>query len=439
MSGNLAKVERSSIVSEIDRNILNLGTPSAEVVKLSLHNGLTILVDQTESLPLISIDLVVKNGVTHPSSDGNRGLAHLVEHLLLRGNRFPRALAWLRDRIVGGTFFDKTEFRLCSTSSNLKQALDLMVCLLGDFDPDSEAVEIETEIIAQEIEFLNRHEEELLSNLFWNLAVFSTETHWGSRDALSFGLDEIHTFHALEYVPRNIVLAVSGDVRLGDFDKQLRELEDVKGVAKSSGVLPFRSPQARFASWGNRFLALETGSKIARGLSGYRLQPFEADRLHEIDLLSVLFNRKARAWLDDPGHRTDGVVDLHAYTYVYQDFGLVLIKSAFHHEAEPSVKALLQGIIANLRTCLVPEEELIWAKARLVNRTLSTYSTVDRARALAINEIRGGRTDLYIEALKNVSNSDVLRWAQVHLDDEKLLECRLLPASRQRTAHTLRP
>src|ERR1700738_1457678 len=100
------------------------------VHKTVLPNGLTVLVQEDRSAPVVAIVTYVKAGY-FDETDDQQGLAHALEHMFFKGTAQSGAGATARERRASGgllnaqTIYDHPPYSTVLPSSGLAQGLDI--------------------------------------------------------------------------------------------------------------------------------------------------------------------------------------------------------------------------------------------------------------------------------------------------------------------------
>ena len=108
------------------------GKPAADINSHVLANGLEIVTVEDHSVPLVTIELAVRNGSFTEPPELN-GLSHLYEHMFFKANRaIENAEAYLLKigqlgiSYNGTTREEVVEYYFTTTSPNLRTAMNFM-------------------------------------------------------------------------------------------------------------------------------------------------------------------------------------------------------------------------------------------------------------------------------------------------------------------------
>jgi len=106
--------------------------PEAKIINQVLPNGLEIIVLEDHSIPLVTIELAVKNGSYTEPPELN-GLSHLYEHMFFKQNRaianaeeYLRAIGQMGIAYNGTTREEVVDYYFTTTSPNLRTAMQFM-------------------------------------------------------------------------------------------------------------------------------------------------------------------------------------------------------------------------------------------------------------------------------------------------------------------------
>lgn len=186
-----------------------------------LPNGLTLIVLEDHSFPVVSTQMLYKSG-SRDETAGKTGLAHFLEHLAFRASEnFPNAGATEAIYDAGGewhgyTWLDQTTYY----STMPKDGLDLMLRIEAD---RMARVTIDPAAIAAEkgavITEMHGYENDPGSVLLDAVTATALEAHpyrnntiGYESDVAALTIDDARDFYLKHYSPANAVLAIVGDV-----------------------------------------------------------------------------------------------------------------------------------------------------------------------------------------------------------------------------------
>jgi zinc protease len=206
----------------------------AQLVNRVLANGLEIIVLEDHSVPLVTVELAVKNGSYTEPPELN-GLSHLYEHMFFKPNR---AVADAEDYVekvyqIGMVYNGTTQeeivnYFFTTTSPNFATAIRFMRD--GARYPlfDEREFAREKEVVIGE---MDRHEsnpgfylnDAMNSRLFYKYP--SRKNPGGNRETVTKATTDImRMIQQRYYVPNNSALINTGDVKAEEVFKQVQDL-----------------------------------------------------------------------------------------------------------------------------------------------------------------------------------------------------------------------
>lgn len=209
--------------SELEAPVANAELPFQ---KFTLPNGLRVILHEDHRTPQVATNIWYRAGFAD-DPPGKRGLAHLFEHLMLRGSKhvgrdkFFSTLesAGASDRNAT-TSFDRTNYFMTLPSNQLALALWLESDRMGYFLDmlDQSVLDKEKEVVRNEHRSTTLDAPFAFVQRFARNAIYPADHpyHWrieGEMDDLaSITLDDLRGFFRRYYVPSNATLSIAGDI-----------------------------------------------------------------------------------------------------------------------------------------------------------------------------------------------------------------------------------
>ncbi|MEO7603252.1 MAG: insulinase family protein [Sphingomicrobium sp.] len=205
-----------------------------------LGNGLTLILLEDHSFPLVSAQIVYKSG-SRDETAGKSGLAHFLEHLAFRASaQFPNGAATEAIYDSGGewhgyTWLDQTIYYSTMPKDGLEVLLRIEADRMANVTIDRAAIEAEKGAVITEMHGYENDPDSLLLDALTATALqahpYRNNTIGYESDVRGLTLEDSRAFYERHYSPGNAVLAIAGD-----FDPaEARAL-----VAKAFGPLPAR-------------------------------------------------------------------------------------------------------------------------------------------------------------------------------------------------------
>ena len=205
----------------------------AQLANRILANGLEVIVLEDHSVPLVTIELAVKNGSYTEPPELN-GLSHLYEHMFFKTNRavanqeeYLRKIGQLGIAYNASTREEVVNYFFTTTSPNLRTAMQFMRDSIRYPLFEEREFEREREVVIGEIDrnesnpfyYLNK---EMNDRLFYKYP--SRKNPLGNRQTVSTATTAMmRLIQSRYYVPNNSALVVTGDVNAEEIFKMAQE------------------------------------------------------------------------------------------------------------------------------------------------------------------------------------------------------------------------
>lgn len=199
--------------------------PEIPFEKITLDNGLEVILSQDDRLPLVAVNLWYHVGAGN-EVPGRSGFAHLFEHIMFQGSRnvpedafFPILEAAGAPLVNGTTDFDRTNYFETVPSNQLELALwlesDRMGFLLDTLtqerlDNQKAVVRKERQQSVENVPY-GRAEERMFQLLFPAPHPYNGVVIGSHQDLEAATLDDVRGFFRTWYAPNNATVAIVGD------------------------------------------------------------------------------------------------------------------------------------------------------------------------------------------------------------------------------------
>jgi len=208
--------------------------PVSDIADRKLANGLEIVVLGDHSVPIVTIELAVRNGSFTEPPELN-GLSHLYEHMFFKANRaianqeeYLQRIGQLGIAYNGETREEVVEYYFTTTSPNIRAAMNFMRDATRYPLFDEKEFQREQQVVIGEIDrnesepvyYLNR---EMSDRLFYKYP--SRKNPLGDRKTVATSTTTMmRLIQGRYYVPNNSALVITGDVQTEDIYKMAQEL-----------------------------------------------------------------------------------------------------------------------------------------------------------------------------------------------------------------------
>ncbi len=387
--------------------------PHDSVRRVTLANGLTVLIRREDSAPVVAIVTYVKAGY-FDESDSEVGIAHVLEHMFFKGTgrrgvgEISKETKAAGGYLNAGTIYDHTSYYTVLPASSLSRGLEIQADAYSNSVIDSEELRKELEVIIQEVK---RKEDSpgavVVESLYELMHASHRMRRWriGREDQLrTFTRTAVHGFYRRYYQPDNTILALVGDL---DPDSALSEVERLYGGLTN---LPFQRDRGPMEREHSNFRYREMHGDIAQTqiAIGWRTPHSMHPDTPLLDLAGTVLGVGRASRLYRAVRERKLAASVSAFNYTPADTGVFVV----HTEGPPETAAgAARGAwdqVRNLRECGVERDELWRARRIFESRWVKRLETAEgQANYLAEWEAEGDWTlaDRYLERLLTAEQS----------------------------------
>jgi zinc protease len=208
--------------------------PDTRIQSRILENGLEVIVFEDHSVPLVNVELAVKNGSYTEPPELN-GLSHLYEHMFFKANKatkdreeYIQTIDQLGIVYNGQTHEELVNYYFTTTTPNFGVAMRFMRDAVRYPLFDERQFEQEREVVIGE---LDRHESnpfgylslEMNNRLFYKYP--SRKNPGGNRETVHAAtIEMMRLIQGRYYVPNNSAVVVTGDVKADEVFQLVTDL-----------------------------------------------------------------------------------------------------------------------------------------------------------------------------------------------------------------------
>ncbi len=406
---------------------LDVALDPATVHRTVLPNGLTVLVREDHSAPVVAIVTYVRAGY-FDEMDDVVGIAHVLEHMFFKGTptrgvgEIARQTKAVGGYLNAGTIYDHTSYYAVLPASGFVAGLDVQFDAFANSLIDGDELARELEVIIQEAKRKSDNPGAVATETLYELLHDRHRIRrWriGREPGLrALTRDAMLRFYRNFYRPGNTVLVIVGAV---DADDAMRE------VVARFGALPAGEPERvdgpdestrpgfRYREWGGDIGQTQVAF-------GWRTPPTLDDATPVLDILATILAGGRASRLYRAVRERKLATSVSAYDYTPTALGVFVV----HAETPPERAAeAAQAIWAQLRALRddgVSEAELERAKRLYESRWVRRLEDMEgQANYLAEWEALGDwrRGDEYLERARAVTAEEVADVARRFLDPDQ--------------------
>ncbi len=412
----------------VEKNDAQKAGDPAEIQKVVLKNGLTVLLKEDHRLALVSARVALRAGLREELPEKN-GLSNLAAALWTKGT-ISKTSAQIAQSVEErgmrlDTFSGQNSFGV--SCEFLSQDLDFALNLLEDLvknpafltdEMEKEKERLKTVIRARNDDIFFTAKEGLKQSIFAGHP-YGRDVAGTAETIENIEREDIVNFYKALSVPGNMVLSIFGDF---DKDKLLSILQKKFGGLKEKEVVLRQYELLAVSDAVEK--AIDKDKEQAVVMVGFQAAAMSHPDRSGLEILSSVLGSPLNGRLftkirDELGH---------AYTLGGSytpgiDTGLIQFYASTTQEDATKVKEILISEIEKLRTDFVSEKELLDTKVYLKGIQKMSLETNDSQSATAaFDELYGLGFDQYrryAENIDKVTKEDIRRLAQTYLDSRK--------------------
>ncbi len=400
---------------------------STSIHRTVLPNGLTVLIQEDHSAPVVAIVTHVKVGY-FDETDAENGLSHALEHMFFKGTP-TRGVGDIakETKALGGylnahTIYDHTGYYTVLPSARFAKGLEIQADAYANSVIDAPELGREMEVIIQEAKRKADNPAAVATETLYELLYDKHRMRrWriGREPGLrAFTREMMHGFYRNFYRPGNTILSISGDV---DPSEALRHVTDLYGGLESRQ--PVRNPGAEEPDRdGFRYRELSGDIAQTQLVLGWRTPGTLHPDTAGLDAAAALLATGRASRLYRAVREKQLASSVSAYDFTPTEIGVFVV----HAESEPETASEAARVIWDqmhqLRVGSIDGDEITRIRRIFEARWARRLETAEgRANYIADWEALGGWQlgDEYYKRYMSVTAEDVQRVTREHLPEEK--------------------
>jgi zinc protease len=409
------------------------------VTVTTLENGLTIIVGEDRSAPVVSAQAWCMSGSIHEGRWLGAGLSHVLEHMLFKGtttrpgSRIDQEVQEAGGYMNAYTSFDRTVFHIDVPSSGAVTAIDILCDIMQHATLPADELAKELDVIRREMDMGQDDPGRRSSRRLFESAYTRSPYRYtviGYPDIFSeLKAADIRSYYAEKYAPNNIFYVVVGDVKNAAVVGQIsKAYEKSRAKALPPFVLP-EEPEQTAA----REVVEEGPIELAHFHFSWHIPDLRHPDLPALDVLAVLLGNGRSSRLYQQVREKQGVVHhVDAWTYSPGSAGLFGVSAMADGEKFSIARDAVLSQVERIKTSPVSASELAKAVKQFMTATLAMRKTMEgQAQNLGSNWLAANDlnfSERYLAAVKRVRPDDVVRVAREYLTPENRTLYALLPA-----------
>jgi len=405
----------------------------------TLPNGLTIIVREDSTAPVVSAQAWCRTGSIHEGRWLGAGLSHVLEHMLFKGTA-RREGAHISQEVqdAGGymnayTSFDRTVYWINAPDTGKRVAIDVLCDIMQHATLPADTLAQELDVIRREMEMgQDDPGTRSIRRLFETAYTRSPYRHTviGYLDIFNeLKPEDIRSYYEHRYAPNNVFFVVAGDVKAAEVIEQIAEAYS-KTKARPVDPIPFVHEPKQV---GARHCYEEAKIELGHIHWSWHIPDVRDPEIPALQTLSMLLGHGRSSRLFQNVREKKAVVNsIDAWMYNPGNPGLFGISAMLEPAKLAEARDAIAAEVDRLRQHPVDPSELAKAVKQCVTASLATRKTMEgQAQELGGNWLAAGDlnfTTRYVEAVRRLTPQDLQQAAGRHLTEDNRTIYGLLPS-----------
>ena len=404
----------------------------------TLDNGLTIIVREDHSAPVVSAQAWAMTGSIHEGRWLGSGMSHVLEHMLFKGTATrPASRIDQEVQEAGGymnayTSFDRTVYYIDVPNTGATKAIDILCDIMQHATLPAEEMAKEKQVILREMD-MNQDDPHRRSGrrLFETAYTRSPYrlTVIGYPDIYNeLQQDDILAYYRERYAPNNVFFVVAGDVNPAEVVAQIKlAYANSKAKPVPPPVLVAEPKQAA-----TREIVEEAPIELGHFHFAWHIPDLRHPDVPALDVLAVLLGSGRSSRLYRQVREKQGLVNsADAWTYSPGAPGLFGMSAVVDADKYERARAAMLAEVESLKSRPVTAAELRKAVKQFLSATLATRKTMAGQAQdlggswLAANDLNF--SERYLATVRRLTPADLRRVAREYLTTNNRTLYVLLP------------
>jgi predicted Zn-dependent peptidase len=393
-----------------------------------LPNGLTVLTEEMQHIRSVAIGIWIKTGSRHEDAEAN-GISHFLEHMVFKGttSRTAEDIARQVDSIGGNMDAFTAKECICFNVKVLDDHLPVALDILGDLvlNPifDTKDIGRELGVILEEIKMDEDNPDYLVHEIF-------TQNFWkdhplgkpilGTKETVRrFDQQLLHQYYGRHFKPGNMIIAAAGNLS----HERFVELVAKHFKAMTAGKNGHHDVPPRVLA--RIIMRHKKALEQVQICLGVPSHPISHERRYSAYVLNTLLGGGMSSRLFQNVRERQGLVyAIYSELNPYRDTGCMSVYAGTSRQSAPQVVESIVGEFRDLKSKVVPADELRRAKDQLKGSLmLGLESSTARMSNLARQEMYFDRffgLDEIINHIESVTAEDLQQLAQEYFRSDNI-------------------
>jgi len=423
-------------LSAPDGHEIPLLPPGVKVT--TLETGLTIIVREDHSAPVVSAQAWCMAGSIHEGRWLGAGLSHVLEHMLFKGtatrpgSRIDQEVQEAGGYMNAYTSFDRTVFHIDVPNTGARTAIDILCDIMQHATLPPEEMEKEKQVIVREMDMNVDDPHRRASRRLFETAYTRSPYRFtiiGYPDIFhTLKQEDILAYYQEKYAPNNVFYVVVGDLKN---DEVVAQIRDAYAQSRAKAMPPVVLPEEPRQT-APREIIEEAPIELGHFHFAWHIPDVRDPDVPLLDILAALLGNGRSSRLYQQVREKQALVHaVDAWTYSPGAPGLFGISATVDADRFVAARDAILAEVEKMKAVPVPAEELSKAVKQFISGTLASRKTMQGQAQdlggswLSANDLNF--SERYLAAVRNASPSEVQRVARQYLTAENRTLYSLLP------------
>ena len=409
-----------------------------DVRLVTLDNGLTLIIREDRSAPVVSAQAWCRAGSINEGAWLGAGLSHVLEHMLFKGTT-NRATGVIDKQVQdeGGymnayTSFDRTVYHIDVPNTGAKIAIDILCDIMMNATLPADELGKEMDVIRREMDMNVDDPRQKSARRLFEVAYTRSPYRFtviGYPDIFNdLKREDIFNYYREKYAPNNLFFIVVGDINAKDVEEQIRAAF-AKSKSRAMPSAPLEEEPAQVAP---REVIEEGTVELAHAHFSWHIPDVRHPDMPLLDVLATLLGNGRSSRLYQQVREKTGLVNsVDAWTYTPGGAGLFGMSAMLEADKFEAARDAMLAELEKMKHEPVSPEELTKAVKMFTVGTLSARKTMaGQAGDLGGNWMAADDLNFsnrYLEAVKRIMPADLLRAARTYLTEANRTMFALVP------------
>jgi zinc protease len=348
----------------------------------TLPNGLTLIIREDHSAPVVSAQAWCKAGSIDEGKWLGAGLSHCLEHMLFKGTSTrPASRIDQEVQEAGGymnayTSFDRTVYWINVPNTGAKVAIDILCDIMQNAALPEEELAKEMEVIRREMDMNQDDPHQRSARRLFETAYTKSPYRFtviGYPDIFNdVRREDVSAYYKEKYAPNNVFFVVVGDINAAEVEEQIRAaFANTKARPLPPAVLPLEPPQTAA-----REITEEAPIEMGHFHFSWHIPELRHPDVPILDVLATLLGGGRSSRLYQQVREKQGLVNsVDAWTYNPGNPGLIGMSAVVEPDKYAAARAAMLAEVEGMKARPVSKAELTKAVKQFTAGTLASRKT----------------------------------------------------------------